>query len=232
MARKIKTVIFDLDDTLFDTFSQLVGPASREACEAMVQCGLAASVDDCLTKRKEFQRENLRFNVYSKIVGFFGTHNQLDNEVVAQAGRVAFHRRRIKEDIKLFPDTLNVLERIKTNYKIFLVTLGDPETQMAKVKLLGLENVFERIYYVNIQTGETKKSAYLEILNKTGVEPFEIVSIGNRIDTDVGFAKELGFLGVLFEHGEYLHLKPEATTEIPDIKVKTLGEFETWLKNQ
>lgn len=226
----IKNIIFDLDDTLFDTYGLLVTPATIEACQNMIDNGLNAKLEACITKRKELQKSNLRENIFNKIADHFGVTKNT-KEFVAQAGRLAFHRRRIKEDIKTFPDTKAVLEKLKTKYNLYLVTIGDVNTQDIKIHLLGLASYFTQINIVDINKDPDKRTCFKKILAESKAETTSFVSIGNRIDTDVAFAKELGMQGVLFEHGEYLHLKPQSEFEKPDFKVKNLNEFERWLNN-
>ena len=69
---KYQVLIFDLDDTLFDTCGQLVDRASRESCLQMIELGLQADVDSCMQKRQELFKENPRKNIYDQIVQSFG----------------------------------------------------------------------------------------------------------------------------------------------------------------
>lgn len=142
----------------------------------------------------------------------------------------ALYKRQLKENIRLFPHTEEVLKKLKQRYRLFLITLGDPGIQREKILTLGIKNLFEKIYYVNSLKNETKLGAFEVVLAYSGDRPSDFVSIGNRLDTDVGFAKKLGMNGVLFEQGEYLHLKPQNKFEYADHTVKSLKEFEKWLE--
>ena len=64
---EIRHLIFDLDDTLFDTFGQLVKPAFLEASAAMIAAGLnAPSVTDCMGAREKILLTNKRQKIFSK----------------------------------------------------------------------------------------------------------------------------------------------------------------------
>ncbi len=155
---RIKVIIFDLDDTLYDTHAQTVKPAN------------------------------------------------------------------------LLPGTIQALVKFKTEFKLFLVTIGDLVIQKRKVEQFKLGSYFEQIFYVDRKTETSKRLAFESILNISNTAPAEIVSIGNRVDTDIRWAKELGMKGVLFEYGEYQQLVPQVLTENPDARVKNLGEFKKWLE--
>ena len=47
----MRAVVFDLDDTLFDTFGQCVVAAHREAARAMVAAGLRADEETVVARR-------------------------------------------------------------------------------------------------------------------------------------------------------------------------------------
>lgn len=230
MKKSIKKIIFDLDDTLFDTLGTLVLPAAREACQVMVDRGLACTVQQCLDLREQLRKEGFRGNFFDKAVTHFGLASFSGPESVNRVGERAFLQRQIKEKISLFPETMESLKELQKIYRLFLITIGDPQTQAEKVKLLGLRPLFEKIYYVDGIKDKSKKAAFADILEVVGGTASEFLSVGNRIDTDVRFAKELGMLGILYEHGEYLYLKPESRHEKPDAVIKNLAELVAWLR--
>ena len=51
---KVKAIFFDLDDTLFDTYGQLVEAAIRDSCDIMVKAGLNTDIASCIKKRHTF----------------------------------------------------------------------------------------------------------------------------------------------------------------------------------
>ncbi|MBK9294334.1 MAG: HAD family hydrolase [Oligoflexia bacterium] len=225
----IKNIIFDLDDTLFDTYGLLVKPASMEAFQVMIEKGLNATTKACMQAHADFKKNNIRENVFLKIAEHFGSKGDIKTSVLARAGENAFLKRSIKENIKLFPQTKEVLKKLKSHYRLILLTIGDIQTQQTKINLLELDGIFNETIIVDVSSEKDKNSSFKNILTQSNLKPENFVSIGNRIDTDIAFAKTLGMKGVLFEHGEYLHLKPQNEFERPDHIVKNLKEFEEWL---
>ncbi|MDZ4678137.1 MAG: HAD family hydrolase [Oligoflexia bacterium] len=221
----VRAVIFDLDDTLFDTYGQLVKPASREACEAMIRAGLKTKIDECVMAREKLFTANPRKNIYEQLVEHFGLNENVNKKDVIQAGFNAFHDRHINEEISLFSDALEIIKALGEKFELYLVTLGTPSTQQKKIELLGLEEYLKKIYIVNINNSKTKFTTFHEILTTSKHEPRGFVSIGNRIDSEIRDAKELGMQTILMLHGEYVQLQPQTSFEEPDAKVETLSQL-------
>src|SRR5258708_2913507 len=89
-VKKIKFIIFDLDDTLFDTYGQLVGPAAEESCKAMIDAGLKTSIKECLMKREELQKNHPREDIYELLARHFDIKPPSNIEKVIEAGFNAF----------------------------------------------------------------------------------------------------------------------------------------------
>ncbi len=219
----IKAVIFDLDDTLFDTFGQLVTPANREACQAMKDAGLNAALDTCILKKMEFSKDASRQDVYKKLVAFFGLRSGVKSETVTAAGFDAFHNRKVIEDITPFDDCHSTLATLKKKYRLFLVTLGNPPTQKKKVEKLKLEPFFEKVIYVDVKDSHDKTGAFREIQKLTGFEPQNCVVVGNRIDLEIANGKSLNMQTILMNHGEYTHLIPRSDFERSDATITSLN---------
>jgi FMN phosphatase YigB (HAD superfamily) len=225
--KEIKTIIFDLDDTLFDTYSQLFKPAFTEATSAMIQAGLnATSILDCFNAKFEFLKLNQRQNVFKALVEKFGVSLNSSSLEVEEVGSQIFYNRHITETLYLFPDAESLLNLlVGAGYNLFLVTMGTPSTQQAKVDQLALLKYFKKIFYVDVRTTATKKPAHQEIQKLAGGDPSTFVSIGNRIDVELRDAKELGMQTILVEHGEYVGFTPQIPQEVPDTIIFKVGEL-------
>ncbi|MEQ1878881.1 MAG: hypothetical protein ABL958_19735, partial [Bdellovibrionia bacterium] len=70
--RHYKAVIFDLDDTLFDTSGMCVRPALREAVAAMAATGLNATPEACAEERARYIIQNPRGDLFAHFVSKFG----------------------------------------------------------------------------------------------------------------------------------------------------------------
>jgi FMN phosphatase YigB (HAD superfamily) len=219
-------LIFDLDDTLFDTFGLLVQPAVAEACEAMIHEGLRSTLTE--SKARYFREFILdpRQNIYERLVKIFGVKEGVDPSHVAAVGAQAFYYRKIKERLETFEGVHETLEALNGIFKLALVTIGSPETQKKKMQLLKIEKFFDEISYVNIANEKSKKTAFEKIMASVPrLEPGAFVSIGNRIDGEIRNGKELGMQTVLMLHGEYLYLEPRDQFEVPDSQIKKIPEL-------
>jgi HAD superfamily hydrolase (TIGR01549 family) len=226
MNDRYKALIFDLDDTLFDTWGTCYPAAAKESCEIMVREGLNCSGDQCIRERENFFRTMPRRDVFQHIVERFGVRSGGKSaDEIASLGKKAFHSRQVEKDIKLFPGARELLAELKIKYMTFLVTSGDPATQKQKVNLLRIKDFFTHIYYVNVLLKQRKSQAFMEILEHTSMEPRSILCIGDRRDREIAEGKRLGFMTCLLKREHQMCIRPDLPEENPDFEIERLGEL-------
>lgn len=218
----LKAIFFDLDDTLFDTHGQLVEPASRDACRAMIEAGMAASLKDALAIREQLFEADPRSDVYLKVANHFGASEGCGSTVdeIADCGRRAFYQRTVEPHISLFPGVQELLALLKTRYQLFLITSGDPSTQRQKVELLKLEPLFVSVSLVESAAGECKETVFADLMRRHRLSPQQVLVVGDRIDREIADGRALGTWTCQIVHGEYRHLKPLSPGEIPDFSLE------------
>ena len=224
-------LIFDLDDTLMDTHGQLVGPALKEACQAMIDGGLRAELGPCLQFHTRAFRNDPRSNVFGAMVGHFGVHRGRDPKVVQARGERAFFCRDVESNIQCFDGATAMLAGLGRSHSLFLVTSGDPKTQQQKVSLLGLEPYFDALYYVNRKPDQTKLKTIRQLLEGHGLSPSQGLVIGDRLDREIRAANELGIHSCHVRHGEFYHLKPTGPEEIPTYQITHILQLKELLHN-
>lgn len=141
------------------------------------------------------------------------------------AGLPSFFER-IAQPLPWMTGAEDLVRRLKKKYRLALVTQGDPKVQQQKVKSIGLQDHFEKIYYVNSAAGEIKKNSFQSILTDFRVSPDELLSIGNRRSTDIKWAKILGAHTCLFNYGEHRHEEASSEDEIPEFEIDRLEDLE------
>jgi putative hydrolase of the HAD superfamily len=218
-------IAFDLDDTLVDTSRLLIPAATRESCQAMIDAGLNASLDACCVERESLARHGRRGNIYLDLVSIFGTRGGVSPEMVAHAGHEAFLHRTIDPNLTLIQGVTTMLVTLSKKYRLFLVTAGHRTTQEEKIRILRLRPFFEKVFVVHTPAVETKSQAFASILSETGLSPARHLSVGNRVDSDVGEARALGWKGCLVRYGEHAELQPERPEEEPDFQVDHILEL-------
>ena len=137
MTKKIKGIIFDLDDTLFDCMGQLNQSARRRAARILASACPGLSVETACR-----QQESLaQIQGSSEAICALGGQYDISPRIVKRA--LDAYNSRIVEAIAPFPDALDTLATlVQRGYALALVTAGVPERQREKVHLLGLGDYF------------------------------------------------------------------------------------------
>ena len=206
---RIQAIVFDLDDTLIDTAGLLLEPAHVEAAAAMIQAGLAGSLEEVAGRRIELGRAHPGQSVDQATAQAFGC----TDPAVVRAGHDAFYRRTVTR-LDPFAEAPAVLDSLAPGRRLFLVTVGHPPTQRKKVELTGLERHFDAIRYVDIAAPD-KLPAIRELLADAGIEPGGAVVVGDRIDGELEAGRRLGCWTVRVDRGEGRWLRPSNRFQQP-----------------
>lgn len=221
---RFDAIFFDLDDTLFDCWGQLVHQAHREAASAMVSAGMKADPEDAYRRRLEIHEKDPGCDLDRKVAESYGS----SSEMVIDAGRKAYFERDMGE-IEPFPGVIEMLERLKKTRLLFLVTRGNPATQQKKVKNLGLVGLFHEIAYLDVEMGHAKRTVFFHLLKRYRLDGPRCVAVGDRVDSEIRDGNLAGMYTVLLEHGEFVRLEPVDESEEPDARIKDILEVEGML---
>lgn len=212
----IKAIIFDLDDTLCDT-SSIVQTAKKKMVDAMIKAGLPSEKKDFIKSSK-----TIRFSgkEYARQVIESSCIVDTDCTEIMKAGLMTYYG--YLEDLKLYPGTKNMLERLK-NYRLILLTTGIPETQKNKIEFLGINKYFEDIIYDDINKSNKKKKIK-DILKKYNLIPDEVISIGDK-NTDIEASNRKGVISVQLLLGRFKDIKPKNKYQDPDYIITKIDEI-------
>ena len=217
-------MIFDLDDTLYDCLGQRVRPSHRHAAKAMVKAGLKASVGAVYRARMQaFRKDPMLRHIDAEVGRRFHAD---DPDRISAAARDAYFHCPVGK-LKLFAGSLPLLRFLhQRGVRNFIVSFGEPVTQKAKVKALGLEGEpsLEAIWYADRSKVLTKEAAFRKIQERTGIPAGETLVVGDRPMSEIRAGKELGMHTVRLHRGEFASQMPAAPAEKPDYVVRSISE--------
>ncbi|MBP8717508.1 MAG: HAD family hydrolase [Candidatus Caldatribacteriota bacterium] len=195
----IRTIIFDLDDTLIQT-SKIYHQARDEFARIMSSLGFPR--EEVLEKLDEIDIKHIQEQGFAKErypLSLIKTYHyycecsgekidlQTEKEIAAIGWKVF---QQIPEQVE---GADLVLNNLKGRYLLILATLGDPEIQHQKIRYSGLQSYFSAIYVLNYKTAEE----YLQIIKQHNLKKEKTWIIGNSIRSDLNPGLELGLNCIL-----------------------------------
>lgn len=227
----ITTVIFDLDDTLYDCFRQRVRAAHRHAAEAMARAGVPATPARIFRARMRAFADNPTLaHIDAEVCRQFGVR---DGERLHALAKAAYFSTPVGK-LTLFRGARALLRWLKGHgVHVVLATFGDPATQQAKVRSLGLdrEPALAAIHYADTSNVVTKEAVFRRILREHERDPRRILVVGDRPSSEIRAGRELGMHTVRIRRGEFRKLEPTDRLERADFEIRDLRAL-LWLPFQ
>ena len=216
----IQAVIFDLDDTLYDCTGLLVEAARLRAAKAMVEAGLPCTPGEAYRKQLELEAQlGPRGRVFERLADLYG----LGHDAVRRA-LDAYNSDEV-DDIDLFPDVVPTLHDLRARHiKAFLVTDGVHRRQEAKIRVLGLDGLFDAIVINDSERGVLHEECFEQLLRDHGLQPDETVCVGDRLHVEIKAANTLGIITCQMLHGRYSALQPRGELEEPDYRIERISQ--------
>ena len=110
----------------------------------------------------------------------------------------------------LMPHAREVLEFLKPNFKLYIITNGFKELQYRKLRNSSIEGFFDDIFISEIVGYQKPHIAFFEyILSKTSAKKDECLIIGDDMRTDIQGAKNIGISCVLYNPTNENDLEPD-----------------------
>ena len=202
--QNIKAIFFDLDDTLIN---------SRKA-ESIA----AGQFKNCFKEFEEIEKDEFeeiwhkiameQYAKYSKGEISYSQHriNRINDvfskfninrndEDALKIFDIYLHR--YEENWKLFDDAKDVLDNLKTKYKLGIITNGDGIQQRRKIDKTRIDKYFYQIIISSeIGYSKPKKEVFNIACNKIEELPENCIMIGDSFKLDIEGAKNVGLKAI------------------------------------
>ncbi|WP_201763914.1 HAD family hydrolase [Archaeoglobus sulfaticallidus] len=193
-TRKVRAVIFDMDNTLFDFVE-----AKLRACRAVVEHLGAGDEEELL---RYFLRGMHGFEDLENIADYM-----LDKGVYSQEKYEECCR--IYEEVKLnsiepYPHVRETLERLRDlGLKLAVVTDAMNGHAVSRLRKAGLLHYFDVVVSADM-TGKRKPEpdSIKFALEKLGVDAKEAILVGDSVRRDIEAGKRLGMMTVYAAYGD------------------------------
>lgn len=223
----ITTVIFDLDDTLYDEI---------DYCKSGFTC-----VAEFLSDQLDEQSAEHIFGIIWKHFAN-GNHTKTFNATLDELGisyydklidyMVRVYRNHLP-NIKLPPDSGDVLYRLNTKYTLGLLTDGFLPAQQLKVQALGIEKYFNCIIYTE-ELGRSfwkpSTRGFEKILHNLNTKPENAVYIADNEKKDFIAPNKLGLATIQLNRPARIHRNISRDLNAPaQHKIDQIGRLPTLL---
>ena len=226
---KIKNLIFDLDNTLYD-FSKVWKISNKLVFEYLEY--------DKLTSYEEF------FKLYKSV------NNKLVKEVLkGNLKIIELRNKRLMLTLEQFGLNLTVedcnfyyekqfefilesitpdkdvnlkIRQLQEKYNMIVLTNGKSYEQRLKLKKLGLENIFKLYISGETHISKPKEKAFINVLESEGLSVDETMMVGDSLYHDIVPAKKLGLKTCLVEKKWHFDDELQAYS---GYKVKNIKQF-------
>jgi putative hydrolase of the HAD superfamily len=224
--REHKTIFIDLDDTIVDTFGLLITPLEAEAARAICALDGVPFTAERLTaillelRKQSPARLRERLRELSK----------LDADRVLQARDRVFHGFSI-EGLKISAAVVAMIKSLALDFNLVLVTEGEPEIQQAKVRHLGIRDLFDDIVIVEGFEGTFKEVAIREYMSARNVIPTNAIIVGNRLDREILAGNKLGIPTVWIRSGQGSEMELDGTHGKPDVEIDDICQLPSAIRS-
>ncbi len=223
----IKAVAFDMDHTLFDRYATIrtVMPAFCETFDVALSAEEAGELLCKYDKKLNYFGWPIVFNKL-KEKGMFNTAPHF-----AQYAAFLYEQfATVSVDYPFTKPTLHELRR--QGYKLAMITNGDHDIQAAKVENLGYAPYFDEIIISgDFDWDKPDPEIFKETAKRLGVQPDEMVYVGDHPLNDVDGARNAGCIpvwvkttGVWDDDIAPAPYEVDTVADVPDILAKIQSE--------
>ena len=199
MTRRIRALVFDLDDTLLRT-SEVYSQCLSQFLDAMVSRGFPrGETADIFEQREDINTRQQGYAAERYAVSMEEAYCELcsrqgrpptpgDRAMVRRIGATVG-----KVVPELVDEALAVLDALGRDYLLLLVTRGSLDWQSVKVERRGLATLFSQVFVVPEKTADV----YRRVLAEADLSADSVCFIGDSIKADINPALQIGSDAIL-----------------------------------
>lgn len=177
-------IAFDADDTLWG--HEHVYVDAKHRCAKLLEAYLAEG-EDLEQRLYEFEKKNLAlfgYGIKGWMLSMMETAIELSGGAIS--GRelqeiIKMGKEMLAHPIELLPYVAEAIDRLGARYELLLITKGDLFNQESKIARSGLAAHFSAIEIVS----EKSPATYRDICRRQGIQPENLLMIGNSLRSDV-----------------------------------------------
>lgn len=197
MLESSKAIIFDLDDTLVDTFSLLIVPLERKAAGLISRNAALPIAEPELFKLLIALRKSSPTSIPDVLSCLSG---QLQPHILKLYNSVF-------DDFDISPLVIGdcikqKIVSLRGEYHTILLTEGRISKQTEKLRWLGLEKCFDTVQIIDTNSDKTKKDYLTNFATSFSLAYGDLLVVGNRIDNEILAGLLLGTKTLWVSYGE------------------------------
>lgn len=212
----MSAIIFDLDDTLHRERRWILSGFAA----------LAAHIEQrwAIDRRSTFAAlaRTVRAGQRHEALQLLCQHHQLSDTLIPEFVQLI---RAHEPRLRLSSETRDVLTRLRSTWRIGVLTNGRPEVQARKIAALGLAPMVDEVVYADLYGGKPTYLPFLMVAERLGAEPSQCVFVGDHPWFDVYGARRVGMRTVLLRRS--LGAVFPQTACYPDAVITRLHDVET-----
>ena len=225
---RVRAVLFDLDNTLFDhtrasrealieaarEFEPMVAVEAERLCDEFTRHNDACWV---LAVRGEMTREELTLARFARTLAALRVSGVVPDRL--SEAYLARYRHRPAE----VPDARDTVLRLREAFGVGVVTNGFPDLVEDKLAAIGLAGALHPIVVADrLEVMKPRPDAFLAALEELRLDPPEALYVGDSLDVDVAGARAAGLPTCWFDR---LALGSPAEAPRPDLTIRSLAEL-------
>lgn len=215
----IKSIIFDLDDTLYNEKMFVINGFKEVSFYLNKLTGLDYNMFYVYLVRDLVR--NGRGSNFNSLIKYFKLNDEVDVNTLLNI----YRSNEIK--LTLYCDAEWIINKLKQDYAIGLITDGNSISQSTKIKNLNICNLFDKIILTGDYGGGYEKPngrSYLEMLAYFKHEPKKSVYIGDNPFKDFLCPNAIGMKTFRLMRGEYREVIVDSKYDAK-YKLKCLSEL-------